>query len=464
MSRRKLYELHKYQWRMIEWVLKTPKCALWAGVGLGKTVTTLTAIQTLLLKKQAKKVLIVAPLRVAKFVWPSEINNWEHLHQLRHVVLHGSKKYREELLNTSCEIHIINKEMVTWLVEEMSKRGHWPYDTIVIDESTCVKSPKSKRFKSLRLAYKHTLRMIQLSATPAPNGLLDLWSQMHLLDAGTRLGRTMTAYKDTYFVGDYMGFNFVPKPGAPEQIYKKVEDKCLTLTSEDYLELPKCTHNTISLEMSPNLLAAYLELEKEFVLELETGTITASQAAVLSGKLLQFCGGAIYLSEEDKIALANIGDTDHWVEVSLQKIEALRDLVDEMAGQPLLVAYNYKHELKRLLREFPKGRVLSTKQDEDDWNAKKIPLMFVHPASCGHGLNLQYGGSNLVWFGTTWNLEHYDQLIGRLDRQGQTDPVFIHHLIFKGSIEERVMLRLQNKSITQEELLTAMKDSYKERK
>lgn len=463
MTRRKLEELHKYQWRMVDWILDNRKCALWAGVGLGKTVTTLTAIKTLLLRKSSTKVLIVAPLRVAKFVWPSEINRWEHLHELRHVVLHGTKKQREELLNTTCEIHIINKEMVTWLVDEMAKRGKWPYDTVVVDEATCVKSPKSKRFKSLRMAYHHTLRMIQLSATPAPNGLLDLWAQMHLLDAGERLEKTITRYKDTYFIGDYMGYNFVPRPGAPEAIYKKVEDKCLTLKSEDYLELPKCNYNTIELVMDNSMADAYEELEKEFVLELEAGTITASQAAVLSGKLLQFCGGAVYVPEEyQELSLGNIGESDFWVEVSTQKLDALKDLVSEMAGQPLLVAYNYKHELKRLMREFPQGRVLYTKKDEDDWNHRKIPLMFVHPASCGHGLNLQYGGNNLVWFGTTWNLEHYDQLIGRLDRQGQTKPVFIHHLVFKGSIEERVMLRLKDKSITQHDLLNAMKDKYKE--
>ena len=463
MTRRKLGEVHKYQWRMIEWIMDNPKCALWAGVGLGKTVTTLTALQTLLERKISKKILIIAPLRVAKFVWPAEINNWTHLKDLRHVVLHGSKKTREELLGSSYEIHIINKEMVSWLVDEMSARRHWPYDTVVIDESTCVKSSKSKRYKSLRMVYAKTKRMIQLSATPAPNGLLDLWAQMHLIDQGKRLGRTMTAYKNQYFIGDYMGYNFVPKAGAPAQIYKQVADKCLTLTSKDYLELPKRTHNTINIEMDKKMGEKYYELEREFVLELEDGLITASQAAVLSGKLLQFCGGAVYIPEECKtvMSLDLIGDSKTWVEVSTQKLDALRDLISEMAGQPLLVAYNYKHELVRLTREFPSGRCLNSQKDEEDWNKGKIPILFVHPQSCGHGLNLQYGGSNLVWFGTTWNLELYDQLIGRLDRQGQSDPVFIHHMILNNTIEERVMLRLKDKSITQDELLNAMKEKYK---
>jgi len=463
MSRRTLAELHKYQWRMIEWILDNPKCALWAGVGLGKTVTTLTALQTLLLRKHSKKILIIAPLRVAKFVWPVEINNWAHLTNLRHIVLHGSKKRRLEMLGSHYEIHIINKEMVTWLVDEMSSRNEWPYDTVVIDEATCVKSSKAKRYKSLRMVYSLTKRMIQLSATPAPNGLLDLWAPMHLIDQGKRLERTMTAYKNKYFISDYMGFNFTPKEGAPEHIYKQVADKCLSLNSKDYLELPKCNHNTINIEMDKKMAEKYYELEREFVLELEEGLITASQAAVLSGKLLQFCGGAVYIPEACKnvMSLNFIGDTTNWVEVSLQKIEALKDLVAEMAGQPLIVAYNYKHELVRLTREFPHGRCLNSQKDQDEWSDKKISLLFVHPQSCGHGLNLQYGGSNLVWFGTTWNLELYDQLIGRIDRQGQTDPVFIHHLILNNTIEERVMMRLKDKSITQEQLLEAMKEKYK---
>jgi hypothetical protein len=462
MSRR-LDELHKYQWRMIDWILDNPKCALWAGVGLGKTVTTLTALQILLDRKIAKKILIIAPLRVAKFVWPAEMKNWTHLKDLRHVVLHGAKKNREELINSHYEIHIINKEMVTWLVDEMSARNHWPYDTVVIDESTCVKSNKSKRYKSLRRVYTQTKRMIQLSATPAPNGLLDLWAQMHLLDKGKRLELTMSKYKDKYFIGDYMGFNFVPKEGAPAHIYKQVADKCLTLTSKDYLELPKCNYNTINIEMDKKMAEKYNELEKEFVLVMDEGTITASQAAVLSGKLLQFCGGAVYIPQEfqNDMSLNHIGESKTWVELSTLKLEALQDLVSEMAGQPLLVAYNYRHELERLVRAFPNGRCLNSQKDEDDWNKKKIPLLFVHPQSCGHGLNLQYGGSNLVWFGTTWNLELYEQLNGRLDRQGQSDPVFIHHLILNNTIEERVMLRLADKSITQEDLLNAMKEKYK---
>ena len=391
MSRRSMADMHKYQWRMTEWILSNDKCALWAGVGLGKTITTLTAINTLLLRKTISKVLIVAPLRVAQNVWPSEINNWEHTRHLRSVVIRGTAKQRRELCNSSYEIHIINKENLPWLIDEMSDRNHWPYDLTVLDDSSA-RNPKTKRFKALRMVRSHMPRLVELNATPAPNGLLNLWGPMFLIDGGDRLGRTMTAYKRQYFDADYMGFNFTLKPGAEDDIYEAVADKALSLSSKDHLDLPPCNLNPIPLVMETDSLRQYKELEREFVLETERGLITAPQAAVLSNKLIQFCSGAVYCTGE--LSLQNMGGTTV-VELNDQKMKALKDLVDEMAGQPLLIAYNYKHELSRLRSEFPSGRVLNTKQDEDDWNAGSVPLMFVHPQSCGHGLNLQYGGCNL---------------------------------------------------------------------
>lgn len=463
MTRRTLEDLHEYQKKMINWLLVQKKCALWAGVGLGKTITTLTALSHLFAHKKINKALIIAPLRVAKFVWPSEIDRWDHTKNLTHTVLHGNKKERLQLIHEDTDIHIINKEMITWLIDQMALTGEWPYDVVVVDESTCIKSPKSQRFKSLRSTRMHVKYIWELSATPAPNGLLDLWAPMHFIDGGLRLGLTMTAYKTKFFQStDYYGYTWSLKPGSEQDIYALVEDKCLTLTSEDHLELPPKNDNFIELDMEPDTRDMYDSLESSYVLEVEGRTLTASQAAVLSGKLLQFCGGAIYTDAQclDNVGINDIGDTTRWVEIHNQKILALRDLVDEMVGQPLIVAYSFRHELERLLKAFRQARTLNTQQDEQDWNDGEIPLLFVHPASCGHGLNLQYGGSNLIWYSLTWNLEFYDQLNGRIDRQGQTEPVFIHHLIFKDSIDTLVAQRLQDKSITQQSLLNAMKEKH----
>jgi len=459
MKRRTYKELHQYQLRMIDWMLDNKKCALWAGVGLGKTVTALTAIDRLLQEKQTRKVLVIAPLRVAKFVWPTEIHQWEHLDHMKCSVLHGPREEREKRLDSPAPIHVINKEMVQWLVKEMIKRKHWPYDCVIIDESSAFKNPRSKRMKYLKSANHKIDRMIQLTGTPASNGLLDIWSQLYLLDNGERLGRTFTHYKDTYFNSDYMGYNWTPKDGAKENIYQRIADRCLTLKKEDYLELPECNKNNIYLDMEGIFLQQYRELERDFVLILQNEAITAQQAGVLSNKLLQFCGGAVYIDGDiqDGVLLQNITGNKTWATVSTAKIDALKDILEESAGQPFLVAYNYKHELHRLKEAFPCGVTLTSKEDIDKWNAGKIPLMFVQPASVGHGLNLQYGGNNILWFSLTWNLEAYDQLNGRLDRQGQTKPVFIHHLVYRDSIEEKILERLENKKITQTDLLNAMK-------
>lgn len=456
--KRQYKDLHKYQVRMVDWIISNKKCALWAGVGLGKTVTTLTALEHLFQKNEIKKVLIVAPLRVAKFVWPAEIPNWAHLEKLKCTVLHGTKAQRVAMLKSKTQhhIHIINKEMLQWLVDFHADNEAWPYDCVVIDESTCMKNAQSKRVKSLRRARHHITRMIQLTGTPAPNGLLDVWSQIQLLDGGERLGRTFTSYKQKYFDSDYMGFVFTPKVGAKDAIYKQIEDLCLTMTSKDYLDLPARNRNVIEIDMDDEFKKPYKELETEFVLILDDELVNASHAAVLSNKLLQFCGGAVYTSLTGEINFDK-GPDKIWKTVSSLKMDVLADLIEEMSGEPVLIAYNYKHELERLQKRFSNGRTIVTEKDVAEWNEGRIPILFVQPASCGHGLNLQYGGSNLVWFGLTWDLELYDQMNGRLDRQGQTKPVFIHHLIMKGSIEQKVMMRLQDKTLTQGELLEAMK-------
>jgi SNF2 family DNA or RNA helicase len=396
---------------------------------------------------------------VAKYVWPVEITKWEHLSGLTCTVIRGTATQRKKLLNSPAPIHIINKEMVQWLVGEMSDRKEWPYDCVVIDESSAFKNPRSQRFKFLKKANHRITRMIQLSGTPASNGLLDVWSQMYLLDNGDRLGRTFTVYKDIYFDSDYMGYNWTLKQGSKERIYEKIKDKCLTLKKEDYLELPPCNKNIIMLTMADDFARRYKELEREFILVMENEAVTAQQAGVLSNKLLQFCGGAVYADGniEDGVFLQSINASKSWITVSTEKIDALREIVDELSGDPVLVAYNYRHELTRLKEAFPRGREIVSENDINEWNKGEIPIMFVHPASAGHGLNLQHGGNNLVWFSLTWDLETYDQLNGRLDRQGQTKPVFIHHLVFRDSIEERILERLENKHITQNDLLNAMK-------
>ena len=447
-------DLHRYQIRMIDWLLTHKRCALWAGVGLGKTVTALTAVEHLIQKKETNKVLIIAPLRVAKFVWPSEMTKWNHLKHMQCTVIHGSRKAREGLLQSDHRIHVINRENVVWLVDELAKSRRWPYDCVIIDESSAFKNSKSKRFKALRQANHKIDRLIELTGTPASNGLLDVWAQVHLLDGGERLGRTMTRYKEMYFDSDYMGWNFTPKIGAKPQIYNKIQDICLTLNKNDYLQLPPVNNNIIHLNMGGEEQEQYEELERRFILEIQNETVTASQAGVLSNKLLQFCGGAVYHD-------STTGQPQQWVEVDDTKMTALAEMIDEMAGEPLLVAYNYKHELFRLREKFPHGKVLNTKADEEKWNSKEIPLMFVQPQSVGHGLNLQAGGNNLVWFSLTWDLELYDQLNGRIDRQGQTKPVFIHHLVLRDTIEEKVLMRLENKALTQAELLEAMKREQK---
>jgi len=447
-------DLHNYQAKMIDWMMSNKRCALWAGVGLGKTVTALTAVEQLIRKKETSRVLIIAPLRVAKFVWPSEMQKWNHLKNMGCTVIHGGRKERERLLKSDHRVHIINKENVVWIVDELSKQRHWPYDCVIIDEASAFKNSRSKRFKALRQANHKIDRLIELTGTPASNGLMDVWAQIKLLDNGERLGRTMTRYKETYFDSDYMGWVFTPKEGAKEQIYNKLRDVCLTMDKKDYLQLPPVNLNKIYLDMEADDKARYEELERQFIVQIQDETVSASQAGVLSNKLLQFCGGAVYCENE------NPNEAPRWVESHKTKINALADIVEEMSGDPLLVAYNYKHELFRLREKFPYGKVLNTKADEEKWNAGEIPLMFVQPQSVGHGLNLQAGGNNLVWFSLTWDLELYDQLNGRIDRQGQTKPVFIHHLVLRDTIEEKVLLLLNDKSATQAELLNAMKDSH----
>jgi len=441
--------LHQYQLNAIEYIKRTPKCALWMDMGLGKTITTLTALNDLKYYLETKKVLIIAPLRVAHHTWPDEIKAWSHI-DLSFTVIKGNPAKRLELLKDDSDIHIINREQVVWLVEHFKKK--FPYDTVVIDESSSFKALSSKRFRKLRSVCRIPFRIIELTGTPAPNGLLDLWPQMYLLDQGDRLGRTMGSYKSNYFVSDYMGYSFTPRKGSSEKIYKKLDDICTTLSAKDYLDMPSKINNMIKVQMPQKARKVYSELEKDFLFFMENEeAITAANSAVLVGKLLQLTSGAIYINDEkDYEAYHN------------EKLEALAEIIEEAAGEPILVAYNFKHEKERILKKFKQAVPIERLKDPiSSWNNKEVPVLLVHPASAGHGLNLQKGGHIAVWFGLTWSLELYQQFNARLHRQGQEKPVFIHHIICEDSADEQVVEALNSKSFNQNELLKALKRKLK---
>ena len=445
--------LHDYQNRAAQFVKDVPKSALWVDMGLGKTVITLTALVDLLGEFEFENALVIAPLRVAKSVWPAETTKWAHTRHLSVNNLCVPPKRREAAFKKKADIHAINRELVAKLVEYWGQ--DWPYDLVVIDESSSFKSHKAQRFTALKKVQNKITRMIQLTGTPASNGLLDLWSQIYLLDGGERLGRTITAYRQKYFVADHMGYNWHIKSGAKEKIYAKLADIVLTLSSEDYISLPDFVFNPIELDMPRDTAKQYKDLERDFLLELEDDEITALHAASLTNKLLQFANGAIYVGE---------GEDRHTAELHGLKLDALGEIIDEAVGSPVLVAYNYQSDAKRIKARFKQATILdSDPKTIDRWNAGEIPLLLAHPASAGHGLNLQKGGNTLVWFGLNWSLELYQQFNKRLHRQGQTEKVIAHHLIVKGTVDETVMKALGAKNLTQKALLDALKKDAQRR-
>jgi len=440
------HNLHKYQERAIEFIKEKKRCGLLLDMGLGKSVSTLTAISDLQDGFAVNKVLVIAPLRVATSVWPKEVHNWSHLSHMRVAVVTGNERNRlAALQRDDADLYVINRENVVWLVEHYGKK--WPFDCVVIDESSSFKNPSAKRFRALKRILPFTEYMVLLTGTPSPNSLLDLWSQMYLVDFGMSLGRTVTGYKQRFFEQDYMGYKWSLREGADETIHELIRPRTLSMSAEDYLELPKCVSLQQEIELPKKALDAYLEFEKELLLELDNNVeIEAINAAALANKLLQFCNGAVYTDEHK-----------NWSEIHNAKLEALEELV-ECNDEPMLVAYNYKSDLERLRKRFPSAVVLD-KSDEtiERWNRGEIKILLAHPASAGHGLNLQKGGSLAVWFGMCWSLENYQQFNKRLDRQGQTKPVRIIHLVAKGCIDERVMEVLGNKDKTQKRLLDALK-------
>lgn len=446
---------HEYQKFCIQKILDIKKVGIWQDMGLGKTVTTLTAVKELKYNRfQVCKVLVIAPKKVAEGTWTKEAAKWDHTKMLRVSPVLGSQAKRIRALNTPADLYVINRENVCWLVDYY--RNAWPFDMVVIDESSSFKSHSAKRFKALAGISSRISRMVELTGTPSPNGLADLWSQVYLLDGGERLGKRYSQFRERYFQPDKRGadgmvYSYEAKPGTEESILAKISDICISMKAEDYLELPDLTYHEIPVELDKKSWKAYQDLERKMILELpeDDELISVTSAAALSNKLLQLANGAVY-------------DEDRQVhEVHDCKIEAFLELVESLQGKPVLVFYNYQHDRERILKALAKSglriRELKTTQDEDDWNAGRIDILLTHPASSAYGLNLQQGGNHVIWFGLTWNYELYTQANKRLHRQGQVNKVIIHHLVSTGTRDEDVMAALRRKDDVQNWVMESLK-------
>ena len=440
------YKPHDYQDYATDFVLEHPYCGLILDMGLGKSVITLTALWNILLDRfECGKVLVIAPKRVAEDTWPRELAKWDHLKGLSYSLVMGSEKQRCDALQKRAFLYIINRENVAWLVEN----HRWDFDTLVIDELSSFKSPKAQRFKALRTVRPLVRRVIGLTGTPAPNTLIDLWPQIYLLDMGQRLGRFVTGYRERFFQPDKRNreivYSYKLREGAEQQIYNLISDICISMKATDHLKMPELISNRVEVAMNDKERRLYDTLRKDMILKLKDGEIDAVNAAALSGKLLQMANGAVYDSEGKALTIHD------------RKLDALEDLIEAANGKPLLVAYWYKHDLERIQKRFD-SRIIDTAADIAEWNAGKIPVGLIHPASGGHGLNLQEGGSTIVWFGLTWSLELYQQLNARLWRQGQKDrTVVITHIVTTGTHDEDVLQALERKDAGQAALIAAVK-------
>lgn len=462
-----IYTPYPYQDHAANHVLENPAAGLLLDMGLGKTVSVLTAIVELMKAGEVKKTLVIAPKLVAQYTWPQEIQKWEHLKHLKTSVIVGTEKQRKEALKVKADVFVINRENVVWLVGQLG--GSFPFDLLVIDESSSFKSAKSARFKALRTIRPAIKRVIILTGTPTPNGLLDLWPQIYLLDRGERLGKSLTAYRDKYFkagkrngftVYDYdlrSGDELMGKDIYEQEIYEKIGDICISMKKEDYLDLPKRIDRDVLVRLPADVMRQYQDFEREQVLALaDEQTISAVNAAALTGKLLQYSNGAVYGD-----------DGELWHEVHKSKLEALEELVEAANGNPVLIFYWYRHDLIRIVQHLRAYRPVEIKSDRgniEKWNKGEIPVLLAHPASAGHGLNLQAGGHNIVWFCLPWSLELYQQANARLDRQGQIKPVINQRIIVKGTMDEDVLKSLDNKAVGQDALMEAVKariDKYK---
>lgn len=446
------YVPHEYQKRATDFIIANRYCALFLDMGLGKTVATLTALR--ILKDEYLEIgrtLVIAPKSVALNTWSGECRKWDHLRDTRVSIVMGTAKEREAALSADADIYVTNRDSTVWLTERY-RGGKWPFDSVVIDESSSFKNPASKRFRALYRMRPQILRLVLLTGTPSPNGLMDLWSQIRLLDMGRRLGRTLGQYRDTWFrPGRRNGavvYDWTPKPEARAAISERISDICLSMRASDWLDLPGLLYPGMDIALSRSEMRGYLDFEREQLMDIDGKTVEAVTAAALTNKLLQYTGGAVY-------------DTEHtWHETGRSKIEALRSIA-EATEEPLLVYYQYQSERDRLLREF---RDLSpfTFRGEPDildaWNGGKIRMLLCQPASVAYGLNMQRGGRTIVWYSPTWNLELYEQANARLYRQGQTRPVLIYHLVAVDTVDEAVMNALRGKSGVQSALLQRIRE------
>lgn len=441
------YNPHEYQTYATNFILEHPVAAVLLEMGLGKSVITLTAMYELMLNRfEVQKVLVIAPLRVARDTWPAEIEKWEHLEGLTYSVAIGTEVERLAALKRPAHLYLINRENVDWLI---TKSGiPFDFDMVVIDELSSFKSHSAKRFKSLLKVRPTVKRMVGLTGTPSSNGLMDLWAEFRVLDMGQRLGRYITHYRNNFFVPDkrnqQMIFSYKPRPGAEDAIYRLISDITISMKSADFLKMPECIINEVPVFLSEKEWSVYQALKEDMVVDLKDEEIDAVNAAALSGKLLQMANGAVYNEEKEVIHIHD------------RKLDALEDLIEGANGKPVLVAYWYNHDLQRIKQRFS-VREIKTSQDIKDWNNGDIPVAVIHPASAGHGLNIQFGGSTIIWFGLTWSLELYQQTNARLWRQGQQSTVVIHHIIAKDTIDEDVMKALRKKEKIQSALIDSVK-------
>lgn len=447
-----IFKPYAYQQYCIDRIVSQPKIGLFLDMGLGKTVITLSALRELKVNRWAiGKVLVVAPKKVAEDTWQTEAGKWNHLRDLRVVGVLGTATQRENALRQPADVYVINRENVVWLVDFY--RHKWPFDTVVLDESSSFKNWQAKRFRALRSELPRIDRLIELTGTPSPHGLMDLWAQVFLLDGGKALGRTISVYRDLFFLPDKRNrmtvYSWKAKSGAEQEIYAALSDLCVSMKSSDYLTLPELIYDDIPVRLDPAAQKAYDSLEREAVLAVDEETLTANNAAALSNKLLQLCNGAVYNEDGEAVEIHNC------------KIEALLEVVEQLNGQHAVICYQFVSDCERLERALAKTglrvKTYRSAADKDAWNAGEIDLLLIHPASCGYGLNLQDGGHHIIWFGLTWNLEDYQQANKRLHRQGQKYPVIVHHLVVRGGRDEDVIQSLARKDATQEELLEALK-------
>ena len=455
-----IFTPHEYQRFCIDYIKTHPVSALFLDMGLGKTVTTLSALRDLMLDEVAvSKALVIAPLRVARDTWPSEIAKWDHLKDMDCSVIVGDAKTRTAALNSSSLIYIINRENVKWLVEYYESNGlRWDFDCVVIDELSSFKNYQSQRFKWLRKIRPFVKRWIGLTGTPTSNGLMDLWAEIGILDGGERLGRFIGRFRESYFKPGSMNpstgvvFSYVPRPGAEEQIYEHISDITISMKALDYLDMPECVYVNHEVEMDARERKLYDQLKTDLIIPTDDGDIDAANAASLSNKLLQMSNGAVYDENKEPRFIHS------------RKLEMLEDLIEAANGQPVLIAYWFKHDRARILEHLKNAgydgnqvRDLKDSRDITDWNNGAIPIALIHPASAGHGLNIQSGGHILIWFGMTWSLELYQQTNARLWRQGQSETVTIHHIVTKDTVDEDVLSALASKDVTQEKLIAAVK-------